>query len=110
MRNKISRHHRQQKLAELIDDKARRKINARRDEHNQVWFGLGMMGLIGWSVALPTLLGIAIGMWLDSIDTGPRSWTLALLMAGLCVGCFIAWHWVTNETRCIHKENTDDDN
>jgi predicted F0F1-ATPase subunit len=31
-----------------------------------VWFGLGMMGLIGWSVAVPTLLGAALGLWLDS--------------------------------------------
>jgi len=24
-----------------------------------------MMGLIGWSVAIPTLLGAALGLWLD---------------------------------------------
>ena len=28
------------------------------------WFGLGMMRLVGWSVAVPTLLGAAIGLWL----------------------------------------------
>jgi predicted F0F1-ATPase subunit len=51
--------------------------------HAGVWFGLGMMGLIGWSVAIPTLLGAALGIWLDSRHPGSHSWTLALLVAGL---------------------------
>jgi ATP synthase protein I len=44
---------------------------------------LGMMGLIGWSVAVPTLLGAALGIWLDKHHPGKHSWTLALLVAGL---------------------------
>ena len=48
-----------------------------------VWFGLGMMGLIGWSVAIPTLLGAALGIWLDQHYPGKHAWTLALLVAGL---------------------------
>ena len=42
-----------------------------------------MMGLIGWSVAVPTVLGAALGLWLDQHYPGTHSWTLALLMAGL---------------------------
>ena len=43
-----------------------------------------MMGLIGWSVVVPTLLGAALGIWLDERHPGAHSWTLALLVAGLC--------------------------
>ncbi|TAL86434.1 MAG: F0F1 ATP synthase subunit, partial [Rhodanobacter sp.] len=50
-----------QTLAEQVGNKAARKLHARRHGASGVWFGLGMMGLIGWSVAVPTLIGAAIG-------------------------------------------------
>ena len=67
------------------------------------------MGLIGWSVALPTLLGAALGLWLDKHYPGGHSWTLALLAAGLVLGCFNAWRWVAKEDREIHHKETDRD-
>ena len=44
-----------------VGARAARKLKARRNSTPGVWFGLGMMGLIGWSVAVPTLLGAALG-------------------------------------------------
>jgi len=38
--------------------------------------------VIGWSVAIPTLLGAALGLWLDQHYPGKHAWTLALLVAG----------------------------
>ncbi len=49
-----------------IGVKAGRKLKARHKSRQGVWFGLGMMGLIGWSVVVPTLLGAALGIWLDN--------------------------------------------
>ena len=63
-----------------------------------------MMGLIGWSVTIPTLLGAALGSWLDRRHSGPHPWTLALLMAGLVIGCFNAWHWVAKEDKAMQDE------
>lgn len=96
-------------LAEKVGAKATRKLKARRNGAPGVWFGLGMMGLIGWSVAVPTLLGAALGLWLDQQYPGGRSWTLALLVAGLTIGCLNAWHWVSQEDRAIHAEPEDED-
>lgn len=93
-------------LAEQIGNKAARKLRARRND-TSVWFGLGMMGLIGWSVVVPTLLGAALGLWLDQRFTGGRSWTLALLMAGLTTGCLNAWHWVSREDQAMHDTPVD---
>jgi ATP synthase protein I len=69
-----------------------------------------MMGLVGWSVVVPTLLGAALGIWLDRHHAGKHAWTLALLAAGLAIGCFNAWHWVAKESREIRdqEENRDD--
>jgi ATP synthase protein I len=63
-------------LSQEVGAKAARKLKARRNPHARVWFGLGMMGLIGWSVAIPTLLGAALGLWLDSTLSGtiPGRW------------------------------------
>ncbi|OLO04471.1 AtpZ/AtpI family protein [Salinicola socius] len=96
-------------LARQVGVKAARKLKARRNGTPKVWFGLGMMGLIGWSVVVPTLLGAGLGLWLDQRYPGGRSLTLALLMAGLTVGCLNAWYWVSQEDRAMHQEQEDDD-
>lgn len=89
-------------LHPLIDVAAKqvnRKLKAKTRRKRSAWFGLGMFGLVGWAVAVPTLIGIALGMCLDDQTTTERSWTLALLIAGLCLGCFNAWIWVSRESR-----------
>lgn len=92
-----------------VGAKAARKLKAKRNPERGVWFGLGMMGLVGWSVVLPTLLGAAIGLWLDSRHPGRYSWTLTLLIFGLCLGCLNAWRWVSKEDKEIREEQEDDD-
>ncbi|MEO5926455.1 MAG: AtpZ/AtpI family protein [Bryobacteraceae bacterium] len=85
-----------------VGAKAARKLLARGSKQG-VWFGLGMMGLIGWSVAVPTLLGAALGVWLDNRYPGSHSWTLTLLVIGLVIGCLNAWHWVEKEDKEIQE-------
>jgi ATP synthase protein I len=90
-----------------VGAKADRKLKAQRAGTATVWFGLGMSGLIGWSVTVPTLLGILLGVWLDRRHPGPHSWMLMLLFAGLFIGCANAWHWVSREQRSINDEPDD---
>ena len=96
-------------LSQEVGTKAARKLRAQRHVNRTVWFGLGMMGVIGWSVAMPTLLGAVLGLWLDRRYPGGRSWTLALLVAGLAIGCLNAWYWVSNEDKAMRDEQEDDD-
>ncbi len=91
-------------LADQIGAKAKRKMKARRNPAGGVWSGLGKMGLIGWSVVVPTLLGAGLGIWLDEHHPGKHAWTLALLMAGLTLGCLNAWHWVTKEESDMRED------
>lgn len=95
-------------LVREIGKKANRKLKARRNATPGVWYGLGMMGLIGWSIAIPTLLGAAIGVWLDKQQWSDRSWTLALLVTGLTIGCFNAWLWVSKEQNAMVESENDD--
>ena len=96
-------------LSQEIGAKAARKLRAQRHVTRTVWFGLGMMGLIGWSVAIPTLLGAAFGIWLDHRYPGGHSWTLALLVIGLVIGCLNAWHWVSKEDKEMREEQENND-
>lgn len=91
------REHREEFGREL-SEKASRKARARREGDRTVWFGLGMFGLVGWSVAVPTVLGIAAGVWLDRRLPGAVSWTLTGLVVGVAVGCLNAWYWVRRES------------
>lgn len=84
--------------------KQRRKLRAQRHRQHNVWFGFGMFGLVGWAVAVPTVLLTALGVWLDSRLAGPRSWTLMLLLVGIGLGCLNAWHWVSKEHKEIERE------
>jgi ATP synthase protein I len=92
-----------------VGAKAARKLKARRNSTQGVWFGLGMMGLIGWSVVVPTLLGAALGIWLDNRHAGSYSWTLMLLVIGLVIGCLNAWHWVAKQDKAMREEQEDHD-
>jgi len=82
-----------------VGRKAERKLRAREEKERPVWFGLGMFGLVGWAVAVPTLLGIALGLWIDERWPGTISWTLNLLIIGVLIGCLNAWYWVSKESR-----------
>ena len=73
-----------------------------------VWSGLGLLGLFGWSVCLPTLLGAWLGHWLDQRHPGTHGWTLALLVAGLCIGCINAGHWISKEQQVIRRGQEDE--
>ena len=96
-------------FASQVGTKAARKLKARRNPAPGVWYGLGTMGLVGWSIAIPTLLGASLGLWLDTHHPGEHSWTLALLVAGLTLGCLNAWRWVAGEDRAIHADDGDGD-
>ena len=94
---------RRRKIAEglkrEVSSREERKIRARREKNRGVWFGLGMFGLIGWSVALPTLIGIALGVWIDTTWPSRFSWTLMLLFLGVVLGCINAWYWAKRESK-----------
>ena len=97
----------EEEFEEDIGEKSHRRIRARRERRRGVWYGIGMFGLVGWSVTIPTLLFLALGVWIDSTCGGRYSWTLMLLVVGIAAGCLNAWYWVKSESS---EKNTDHDN
>jgi ATP synthase protein I len=88
-----------ERFADEVGRKEARKIRGRAERRRSAWFWAGMFGLVGWSVAVPTLLGLYLGVKLDDWVPGPASWTLTGLLVGLAVGCLNAWYWVRRESR-----------
>lgn len=91
-------------LCRKVRAKEARKMRARQQKDHSVWFGLGMFGLVGWAVAVPTLIGVALGVWIDLKWASRYSWTLMLLIIGIGVGCLNAWFWVSRERKIIEEE------
>ena len=69
----------------------------RKEKGESFWRYLGLIGVVGWSVVLPMVVGLLAGRWIDrSYGTG-YAWTVGLLLFGLVMGCVNAWRSITKE-------------
>ena len=103
-RRKIADH-----FTEQVAKKEALRLKALRHKDETVWFGLGMFGIVGWAVAIPTLVGIAMGLWIDRTWPSQYSWALMLLIMGVVVGCINAAYWVRKVRSKIIEEDEDDE-
>lgn len=94
-------------IARKIARQEKRKLKAQQTNNN-VWSGIGMMGMVGWSVVMPTLLGAAAGFWMDKHFPKIFSWTLSLLLVGLITGSIVAWYWVDKENKEMHADKKEE--
>lgn len=67
--------------------------------------GLGAFGVIGWSIAVPTVGGAFLGLWLNRVAPQDFSWPIALILGGVVIGVFIAWTWVSKEGPDQQRQN-----
>jgi len=52
------------------------------------------VGVLGWMIVTPMLLGVFIGRAVDRAAGSGIFWTAPLLLLGLAVGCWSAWKWM----------------
>ncbi len=99
---------RRRRLADLfarrVGIKETRKLKGKRQKDEGLWFGLSVFGIVGWSVAIPTLAGTAVGLWIDRSWPSRFSWTLMLLILGVALGCLNACYWVKKARDRITSE------
>ena len=72
---------------------ARRSVWLRDGEPN-VARRLGQIGVLGWIIVMPMLVGVFAGRWLDGRFQSGLFWTAPLLMLGAALGCWSAWKWM----------------
>lgn len=74
-----------------VGDSERRLLRAREGGPGAV---LATIGMVGWTVSLPMLGGLALGLWIDGLSGGGRSFGIMLMIGGLFLGCWGAWAWI----------------
>lgn len=84
-------------LGAAVKTRRERKARWQRDGEPSLGQNLAMIGSLGWTIVAPTLIGIFIGRWLDRHLGSGIFWTLGLLVAGLALGCALAWKRMQNE-------------
>ena len=84
----------QNHLLSSIRHRVTRRTKAQREGPPSFGRYLAQVGVLGWTIVVPTLLGVFLGRWVDHrLGTG-IFWTGPLLMAGLAIGCWSAWRWM----------------
>lgn len=99
MTRRGSQHEAGEAFARAVAEKESRKLRARERRGKTILFGMGMFGLVGWSLAVPVLLFLAFGIWLDGKFQSGVSWTVMMLVLGVGLGAMNAWYWVERERR-----------
>ncbi|WP_207648817.1 AtpZ/AtpI family protein [Anaerobium acetethylicum] len=90
-------HSPERKLVDKIESDAEKKLQAKK-RGSEIIFGFGTFGMIGWSIAVPALIGAALGMYLDNKFNPGFSWTLTLIFSGVIIGCINAWRWIKKKS------------
>ena len=52
-------------MMEQVELRAARMIRGKQRSYRSLWRPVAMVGLIGWTVVVPMLIGIAVGTWID---------------------------------------------
>lgn len=83
-------------------DKLVRQTRLRGDRHSR-WLRdgdgnvaqrLAQIGVLGWMIVVPMLIGVFAGRWLDHRFQSGLFCTAPLLMLGTALGCWSAWKWM----------------
>ncbi|TRL42685.1 AtpZ/AtpI family protein [Rhizobium straminoryzae] len=55
---------------------------------------LAQIGVLGWAIVVPILLGLLAGHWLDRLLSTGILFSAGLIVAGAAVGLWSAWKWM----------------
>ncbi|MBS1164551.1 MAG: F0F1-ATPase subunit family protein [Proteobacteria bacterium] len=85
---------RQDRLAEAARQAEKRRREGLATPEPSLGARLGQIGVLGWTIVVPMLIGVAIGRWLDrTLGTGVF-FSAPLIMIGAAIGFWSAWKWM----------------
>lgn len=73
---------------------AARAEAGRGDPEPSLGARLGQIGLLGWTIVVPTLAGAILGRWLDGLAGSGVFFSAPLIMLGAAFGLWSAWRWM----------------
>jgi ATP synthase protein I len=84
-------------LGDAVKTRRQRRARWQREGERSLGQNLAMIGTLGWTIVIPTLVGLFAGRWLDRHFGAGIFWTLSLLVVGLAIGCVMAWQRIARE-------------
>ena len=87
----------QDPLVKAARQRGERQIRWLREGDPSVAQRLAQIGVLGWMIVVPMLIGVFAGRWLDQKFNSGLFCTAPLLMLGLALGCWSAWKWMQSE-------------
>ncbi len=81
-------------MADAVRKRQEREQRWRTEGQQSVVRFVGQIGVLGWMIVVPTLLGLFIGRWLDHTLHSGILWSGALLVLGVSLGFWAAWRWM----------------
>ena len=80
-----------ERLDQAAKQRRERRAQRQREGEPSVGRNLALIGVLGWTIVTPTVIGVFVGRWLDRQFGSGLFWTLGLLVLGLALGCRLAW-------------------
>jgi ATP synthase protein I len=84
----------QDPLVKGVRQRGERHTRVLREGDPSVAQRLAQIGVLGWMIVVPMLIGVFAGRWLDQKFNSGLFCTAPLLMLGLALGCWSAWKWM----------------
>lgn len=82
------------RLAEAVRQRRDRQDQWRQEGEPSMMRFVGQIGVLGWIIVAPTLIGLFVGRWIDHwLGTG-IFWSAPLLLLGVIIGSWSAWRWM----------------
>ncbi|WP_434666966.1 AtpZ/AtpI family protein [Paraburkholderia sp. A3BS-1L] len=81
-------------VARAAREAAVRESRGRAQPEPSLGSRLGQIGILGWTIVLPTLAGLVIGRVLDRLFGTRVFFSAPLLMLGAAAGLWFAWKWM----------------
>jgi ATP synthase protein I len=85
-------------MADAVRKQQERRERWRTEGEPSVVRFVGQIGVLGWIIVAPTLIGLFVGRWFDhALHTG-IFWSAALLVLGVTLGFWSAWRWMQRQS------------
>ena len=81
-------------LVSSVRLRGERRRKSLREGEPSVARRLAQIGVLGWIIVTPMLIGVFVGRWLDRVFHSGIFWSAPLLMLGLALGGWSAWKWM----------------
>jgi ATP synthase protein I len=81
-------------MAAAVHQQRERRQDWLREGEPSMTRYVGQIGVLGWIIVAPTLIGLFIGRLLDHHFGTGIFWSAPLLLVGVVIGCWSAWKWM----------------